>query len=162
MAEPIELKWIVRGAAAFVSAILLIGHSPWIVHQIRKPIFDQSCEVGKKQDFILHNIGSTNLTAEADAELLAAVRVASGSSSIPIQNLRVKYNGRLIDLSEHPAWKRMMTPMVLQDSAAGIVIMHNLSYCNMREPWTLWPKNYKPQVFPVKVRTQEVEYAEAG
>lgn len=152
--------WIVGSVIAFTC--LIAAHTPWIIYQIRKPVYEANCEVGKKQDYVLHMIGSQNLTADRDAELLAAVRVASGTGSIPIQELRVSYNGHLIDLAEHPSWDRLIVPLQLQDSAASIVVMHNIRYCNKPEPWTIWPKGRKQFRFPAPEPTEpeSVKYAE--
>ena len=142
--------------------VLAIAHTPWMIYQIRKPVYEATCEVGKKQDFVLHMIGAQNLTADRDAELLAAVRIPSGSGSIPINEIRVDFGRTVIDLDEHPAWERLITPLKTQDSAANMVVMHNLSYCNMPEPWTIWPRSSKQFRFPVNREPLEVEYAEAS
>lgn len=149
--------------SVMLGAILLLAtHTPWMIYQIRKPVYKSICEVGVKQDFVLSMVGSHNLTADKDAEMLAAVRVASGTGSIPIQELRVTYDRTLIDLGEHPSWERLIEPLKVQDSAAAVVVMHNISYCNMPAPWTIWPKSQQPFLFPVHSEPEALEVAEVG
>lgn len=145
-AKPMQLRlwWIVAIAAILA---LIWAHLPWFVYQIRKPVYNDICSEGEKQLMILEMAYASNLTAAEDAAALYSVRIAAGDGSIPIQNLRVLWRGTFIDLGEHPAWKRLILIMKVQDSAANVVLMHNLTYCNMREPWTIWPKSPEPQVF---------------
>jgi hypothetical protein len=133
-----------------------------MIYQIRKPVYEATCEVGKQQDYVLHMIGSQNLTADKDAELLAAVRIPSGSGSIPINEIRVDFGRTVIDLDEHPAWERLIVPLKMQDSAANMVVMHNVSYCNMPEPWAIWPQSSPVQRFPVNRETETLEIAEVS
>jgi hypothetical protein len=143
-------------------AVLMVAHTPYMIYQIRKPVYEATCEVGKKQDYVLHMVGSHNLTADKDAEMLAAVRIASGNGSVPIQELRVTYNGVLIDLGEHPSWERLIEPLQIQDSVASLVVMHNISYCNMPAPWTIWPKRKQSFRFPVEKEPETLEVAEVS
>lgn len=159
-AQAIKAKWVIAGASGFALFILFVLHVPWVIHQIRKPVFEGVCEVGKEGDYVLHMVGSANLTSQADADMLAAVRVASGDGSIPIHELRVRWDRQLIDLDEHPSWERLMRPMELQDSAASVVVLHNLSYCNVPEPWALWRREPKPFVAPVDLEPHPLEVAE--
>lgn len=154
------LKWIALGA--FLLVAFAVSHNQWLIHQIRKPVYADICSEGRQQASILEMAYASNLAAAEDAVTLHSVRIASGSGSIPIQELRVPFRGGLVDLGEHPAWKRVILIMRVQDSAANVVLLHNLSYCNMKEPWTIWPKSYEPQRAPVYSRPDGVEVAEAG
>ena len=156
------IEWTRKHVYTAIGAVLgfvalVFAHTPWMIYQIRLPVYQATCEVGIKQDYVLHMIGSQNLLADQAAETLMAITIPSGVGSIPIHEMRVDFGNDLIDLGDHPSWERLITPVKMQDSAANMVVMHNVSYCNMPEPWTLWPKS--SPVMRAKVY-REMEYAE--